>query len=181
VEDVYEMEPEGVGSCVRAGGCVLLISGGTGSVDSNFLAMDERGENVFFTSRDRLVQADTDELIDVYDARVDGGFPNEANATTTLSGCRGEACQTTTTTTNPPAAPVSGTSNFQGTGNDKPENKPAGKPVKVQQKAQRCPKGKVKQKGKCVKQKTSKKHKKGKKKAKKSTPRTSNHKHGGAK
>jgi hypothetical protein len=71
---------------------------------------------------------------------------------------------------------VSGTSNFQGTGNVKPENKPAGKPVE----AQRCPKGKVKQKGKCVKQKAVKKRKKGKKKAKKSTLGPSNHKHGGA-
>jgi hypothetical protein len=174
VEDVYEMEPGDVGSCVRVAGCVLLISAGTGSVDSNFLAMDERGENVFFTSRDRLVKADTDELIDVYDARVGGGFPNEGKAD--LAECRGEACQTTTS--NQPAAPVSGTSGFQGTGNVKPENKPVNKPVKVQQKAQRCPKGKTRHKGKCVKQKIVKKPKK---KAKKSTSRTGNHKHGGAK
>jgi hypothetical protein len=74
VEDVYEAEPAGVGSCVRPDGCVSLISPGTGSVDSNFLAMDESGNNVFFTTRERLVPADTDELIDLYDARVGGGF-----------------------------------------------------------------------------------------------------------
>jgi hypothetical protein len=182
VEDVYEAEPEGVGSCARVAGCVLLISAGTGSVDSNFLAMDENGENVFFTSRDQLVKQDTDNLLDVYDARVGGGFPSEGEAA--LAGCRGEACQTTTTTTttttSPSVAPVSGTSSFQGAGNVKPaEAKSESKPVvRVQQKAQRCPKGKIKQKdGKCVKAKA----KKPRKKAKKSTSRTANRNHGGVK
>ena len=75
VEDVYQFEPEGVGGCGREGGCVGLISAGSEAVDSNFLAADESGKNVFFTTRDRLVGADTDELIDLYDAREGGGFP----------------------------------------------------------------------------------------------------------
>ncbi len=176
VEDVYEDEPEEVGSCARAAGCVSLISAGTGSVDSNFLAMDENGENVFFTSRDQLVKQDTDNLLDVYDARVGGGFPGEGESA--LTGCRGEACQTTTTTTASPAAAVSGTSSFQGTGNVKPQARPESKSaVKVQPKAQQCPKGKVRQKGKCVKRKAKKRRKR----AKKSASRTANHKHGGAK
>ncbi len=135
--------------------------------------MDERGENIFFTSRERLVPADTDELLDVYDARVDGGFSGEAESAG--AGCRGETCQRTS---GPPSAPVSGTSSFQGAGNVKPQAAPEVKPaVRVQPKAQRCPKGKVKQKGRCVKQKA----KKPKKRAKKSTSRTGNHKRGGAK
>jgi hypothetical protein len=160
VEDVYEFEPSGIGTCGRAGGCVSLISSGAGSVDSNFLAMDESGNNVFFTSREQLVKQDTDNLLDVYDARVGGGFAGENE--TAASECRGEACQPTT---NPPAAPNSGTSGFQGTGNVEPE------------KTRQCPKGKVRQKGKCVRQKA----KKQKKNAKKKQPRTAGHERGGAK
>lgn len=159
VEDVYELEPAGVGSCSRQAGCISLISPGTGLVDSNFLAMDESGANVFFTSRQRLVPVDTDELIDVYDARVGGGFPGEGEGG--ASECRGEACQTVPS---PPPAPSSSTSNFQGSGNVPPE--------KPQKNSQKCPKGKVKKNGKCVK----KQAKKPKKKA-----RTAGKKHGGTK
>ena len=74
VEDVYQFEPKGVGSCERDGGCVSLISAGREAADSNFLTMDASGNNVFFTSRDRLVAADRDELVDLYDARVNGGI-----------------------------------------------------------------------------------------------------------
>ncbi len=90
VEDVYEREPDGVGSCARVEGCVFLISAGTGGTDSNFLTMDETGKNVFFTTRDRLVKADEDELIDLYDAREGGGFPSMASPS---AGCGSEQCQ----------------------------------------------------------------------------------------
>ncbi len=171
VEDVYEAEPGGVGSCGRATGCVSLISPGTASVDSNFLAMDENGENVFFTSREQLVKQDTDGLIDVYDARVGGGFASESEA----PECHGEACQPTISLL---TAFSSGTSGFLGAGNIEPENQPENKPAKIQRKAQQCPKGKIKQNGKCV---VKRKAKKQKKKARKRTSRTSNHKRGGAK
>jgi hypothetical protein len=75
-EDVYQFEPLGVGGCERGDGCVSLISGGRSATDSNFLAIDATGDNLFFTTRDRLVPADADELIDLYDARVEGGFPS---------------------------------------------------------------------------------------------------------
>ncbi len=39
--------------------------------------MDESGANVFFTTRDRLVPKDRDDLVDLYDARENGGFANE--------------------------------------------------------------------------------------------------------
>lgn len=80
IEDVYEWEPGGVGSCERAGGCVFLISAGREAVDSNLLAVDESGKNVFFTTRDRLVKRDKDELIDLYDAREGGGEPEGTEA-----------------------------------------------------------------------------------------------------
>jgi hypothetical protein len=89
VEDVYKFRPTGLEGCTRAGGCVTLISGGRGSYDSNFLAVDPSGENVFFTTRQRLVPSDTDSAIDVYDARKGGGFEEPAPT----SGCLGEACQ----------------------------------------------------------------------------------------
>ena len=117
-EDVYEAEPEGAGSCARAGGCVALISPGAGAVDSNFLAADESGANVFFTTRERLVGTDTDSLIDLYDAREGGGFASETE--TQRAECQGEACQPS------PEAPATKTPSsaaFEGKGNVSEEGK----------------------------------------------------------
>jgi hypothetical protein len=114
VEDVYQFEPQGTGSCSRASGCVSLISSGSGSVDSNFLAMDESGANIFFTSRERLVQKDMDELIDIYDAREFGGFPTESESQRTE--CQGESCQPVP---QPPDDATPASSTFHGAGNVK--------------------------------------------------------------
>ncbi len=152
VEDVYEFEPDGVGSCQRQNGCVTLISPGTGAVDSNLLAVDESGKNVFFTSRERLVRTDTDELVDLYDAREGGGFPADTEGQ--RAECQGESCQPSP---NPPAAPTPASSLFHGSGNVAPE------------KTKKCPKGKVRKNGKCVKKKGNK-HRK-----------HANHNRGGAK
>ena len=118
VEDVYEAEPAGVGSCLRPAGCVSLISPGTGSADSNFLAMggegEDEGSNVFFTTREELVPNDTDELIDLYDAREGGGFPSETE--TQRAECQGESCQPVPQAPND-ATPAS--SAFRGAGNVK--------------------------------------------------------------
>ena len=111
VEDVYQYEPGGIGTCVRNGGCVSLISGGTGTADSNFLTMDTTGKNVFFTTRDRLVNGDHDELVDLYDAREGGAAATEPGA----KGCAGETCQ------GPPSSPLfesaPGSFVFSGAGN----------------------------------------------------------------
>jgi WD40-like Beta Propeller Repeat len=112
VEDVYEFEPEGVGSCTKQGGCVSLISAGHEATDSNFLAMDEDGKNVFFTTRDQLVLKDKDDLLDVYVAREGGGFASETE--TARSECQGEACQPQVSAPNDPT-PAS--SSFEGAGN----------------------------------------------------------------
>jgi hypothetical protein len=157
VEDVYEFEPQGVGSCNRADGCVTLISPGSGGVDSNFLAADASGANVFFTSRERLVLKDSDELIDVYDARIGGGFAAETE--TQRTECQGESCQPSP---NSPMALTPASSLFHGAGNVKPST------------AQKCPKGKVRKSGKCVKQKTKKQRKHARK-------RPANYNRGGAK
>jgi hypothetical protein len=112
VEDVYQYEPGGVGTCEREEGCISLISAGHEAVDSNFLAMDEDGTNVFFTSRDQLSQKDHDQLIDLYDAREGGGIPGETE--TARTECQGEACQATV---NAPNDPTPGSSSFEGAGN----------------------------------------------------------------
>jgi hypothetical protein len=78
VSDVYEWEQAGTGSCQseeREGGCIYLLSSGTSPDPSFYLDNDESGENVFFATRAGLVKGDTDKSYDVYDARVNGGFP----------------------------------------------------------------------------------------------------------
>jgi hypothetical protein len=56
-------------------GRVQLISTGTSSAPSHYASSSATGEDIFFTTRSRLAPADTDEIPDIYDARVDGGFP----------------------------------------------------------------------------------------------------------
>jgi hypothetical protein len=112
VEDVYQYEPSEVGTCKRAAGCLNLISAGREPLDSNFLAMDEDGSNVFFTTRDQLVLKDHDDLIDLYDAREGGGIPAETEVA--RAECQGEAC---VPTYSPPNDPTPGSSSFEGAGN----------------------------------------------------------------
>jgi hypothetical protein len=69
-EDVYEYEPERVGSCGFSSGCIGLISSGTSGKESAFLEASENGNDVFFLTAAQLVPADTDNAYDIYDARV---------------------------------------------------------------------------------------------------------------
>ena len=78
-------------------GNVYLISDGTDASHSEvggfqitgLIGIDASGQNIFFVTADQLVGQDTDEDYDVYDARIDGGFP----APTPAANCSGEACQ----------------------------------------------------------------------------------------
>jgi hypothetical protein len=71
VEDVYEYEPTGVGSCESSsGGCVSLISAGDSSKESAFLEATPNGNDVFFLTAAQLLAQDTDTAFDIYDARV---------------------------------------------------------------------------------------------------------------
>ncbi len=138
VNDVYEWEAEGKGSCAEeavAGGCLYLISGGAeGAEPSWFGDADPAGENVFFFTSQSLVAQDRDALVDVYDARVGGGIA--AQEATPSVPCEGEAgCHSAAPA--PPGSPSPGTSSFTGPGNPKPA-------------APSCPKGKVRKKGRCV-------------------------------
>lgn len=146
--DVYEWESEGTGSCTTGiassvnDGCVFLLSGGTSSNDADFMEASEDGSEVFFVSRSQLVPQDGDERLDVYDARVDGGFPVLSLA------CTGTGCQGV-----PPAPPIfasPASATFAGVGNFSPVT--SGPSVKPKAKSQvtRCRRGYVKRRGKCV-------------------------------
>ena len=70
VENVYEYEPAGDGSCAGEPGCVSLLSSGTSTAESAFLDASENGGNAFFLTSAALVSADTNKADDIYDARV---------------------------------------------------------------------------------------------------------------
>ena len=146
VQDVYEWEEQGVGGCARAGGCVYLISSGHGGRNNYLYAMSGSGDDVFFTTSDILAGGDNDTL-SIYDARVNGGFPELPE-----KECIGEGCKPDLTPPPLLAPPVTG---------------PTGPPGNVPP-AKHCPKGKhkVKRHGKqvCVKKKHHhRKHNKSKK------------------
>ncbi len=69
-EDVYEYEPDAVGSCESQAGCVALMSSGESNRESAFLDASENGNDVFFVTNGQLAPQDTDTAADIYDARV---------------------------------------------------------------------------------------------------------------
>ena len=96
-EDVYEWEAPGSGDCTSesfafssaAGGCVGLISSGESPQDSEFVEASPSGSDVFFATSASLLPQDPG-LVDIYDARVGGGFPAPQAPP---APCEGEACQ----------------------------------------------------------------------------------------
>lgn len=82
VTDVYEFDP--------ARGVPSLVSTGKGSEPAAFADASATGDDVFFVTRQRLVKGDRDTLVDLYDARVGGGFPESPEPTVP---CAGDVCQ----------------------------------------------------------------------------------------
>ncbi|HSS43436.1 MAG TPA: hypothetical protein VLK37_12915 [Solirubrobacterales bacterium] len=80
LKDAYEMRD----------GRVALISSGTSADDSAFAGASEDGRDAFFATRERLAPTDIDENRDVYDARINGGFPAPRES---AGGCSGDECQ----------------------------------------------------------------------------------------
>jgi hypothetical protein len=125
-QDVYEWEAPGAGDCgpqsagfePAAGGCVSLISSGEGDRDSEYVDSSGDGDDVFFRTASSLVPQDPG-LLDVYDARVDGGFPSPAPRP---AECEGDRCQLTPPAPGP-AAPAS--EGFVGPGDPKPPKRPS--------------------------------------------------------
>jgi hypothetical protein len=147
-QDVYEWEALGAGGCEpgdpsyfeQNDGCLYLISSGQNSFESIFWEASPDGDDVFFTTAASLLSQDPGS-IDLYDARVGGGFPPATQAVE----CEGEACQS------PPPPPqfnqpASGA--YQGPGNQ----------VKKPQRPCRKGKRKVRRGGKvrCVSRKKAK-------------------------
>jgi WD40-like Beta Propeller Repeat len=92
-------------------GGVQLISGPETGGQAVFLDASTSGDDVFFATRERLAPADADELVDVYDARVDGGLP----APSSPASCQGGACQEPFSAQPSFALPISAA--FTGSGN----------------------------------------------------------------
>jgi len=87
-----------------ADGGAHLISSGRSQDDAHFLDASATGDDVFFVARDRLVGADTDANLDVYNARVGGGFPEPGSG---LAPCQGDRCQGRSNSASPASVPGS--------------------------------------------------------------------------
>jgi DNA-binding beta-propeller fold protein YncE len=151
-KDLYEWQrASGEEACTKAGadlyvpsagGCLSLISSGQSAEDTELIDASEGGRDVFFTTGSSLLPQDPG-LVDVYDARVNGGYPPPAKPPAI---CEGEACQGAAFAPNDPT-PASAA--FKGAGN-----------VKDSVSRSRCPKGKRKArkggKSRCVPRKRHK-------------------------
>jgi len=110
------------------GGNVYLISDGTpagettGKGEAGLVGIDASGQNVFFTTEAQLVGQDKDELSDLYDARIGGGFPAPK-----VDECVGEACQGAFSGSLAPVSP--GSLSPSGVGNLTPPPAPPAKPT----------------------------------------------------
>jgi hypothetical protein len=144
LQDIYEWEAKGVGSCAHPGGCIYLISSGRSERNDYLFAVSDSGNDVFFSTSDLLLSFDLDETPSIYDARVGGGFPEPKSVPCQELACKGPL-------SSPPTLPA-------------PTTAPSGTPQSV-----RCPKGerKVGKNGvtHCVKKKQHRKrHRAGAKK-----------------
>jgi hypothetical protein len=147
-QDVYEWEAVDAGSCSTAspaysapnGGCVSLVSSGESSQDSQFIDASGDGGDVFFTTGQSLLAKDPG-LIDIYDARADGGFPEPAPP---AAACQGETCQGTVS---PPIEQTPTSWTFVGPGNPQPQAA-AARTVKKKAPVKRKQRRKKKRRGK---------------------------------
>ena len=121
--DVYEWRAAGVDGCAHVQGCLALITSGRGGYKNMLLRTADEGQEVFIYTRSTLVaQTGRPEGSlgegNIYDVRVDGGFPPPAPRPTE---CEGDACSS------PPGAPNDATppsATFAGAGNLPPAATP---------------------------------------------------------
>jgi DNA-binding beta-propeller fold protein YncE len=117
VENVYEYEADGEGSCTSATGCISLLSSGSSKQESTFLDASASGSGAFFLTSQPLVPAqDQDSGFDIYDARVcTTESPCLHPSGEESHPCSGEACKGPATSV--PAAPAVPPSTQAGAGN----------------------------------------------------------------
>lgn len=100
-------------------GQIHLITSGGSSDNSVFAGASATGDDVFFVTRERLNATDVDDNLDVYDARVNGGFPDPP----VVQPCVNDSCQGAPAPPPPannPASPL-----VEGDGNAARPTKPA--------------------------------------------------------
>jgi hypothetical protein len=108
VSDAYEFDTQS--------GKPHLLSSGESSQPSYFIDASADGSDAFISTTEPLSRWDIDGSRDIYDARVNGGFPEPAPPP---PSCQGDACQPNPTQLNDPT-PAS--SSFKGLGNQKGAN-----------------------------------------------------------
>jgi hypothetical protein len=184
--DVYEYEPEGVGSCASSvssgsvvfrparafeaegakgeegAGCVGLISSGISPEESAFLDASEGGGNVFFLTQAKLAPQDVDTAFDVYDAHeCTSESPCLPPPAEPPAGCVSEASCKPSPTPQPSIFGLPASATFSGPGDVTP---PPPATVNVTRKAVQCKRGLVKDKqDKCVRAKPRRRRVKAKK------------------
>jgi hypothetical protein len=109
--DVYEWERDGSGTCADSSGCIYLLSDGSSAEGSYLIGASESGDDVFITTRGKLVAEDENENTDVYDIRADAVAPP------TPPRCTGSGCQGVPATppvfATPPSVTYNGVGNFE--------------------------------------------------------------------
>jgi hypothetical protein len=93
-------------------GQVSLLSSGKDPGDSYFMDASASGDDAFILTRQQLSKWDTDLNYDVYDVRVNGGFPEPSAP---VAGCSGDGCQGAQAPA--PAFDAPSSSSFTGAGN----------------------------------------------------------------
>ncbi len=147
--DVYEWEEDGAEEapgvfCGVANGCTHLMTAGEDVGPSNFLGASANGDDVFFASAAQLVPQATPEFTNIYDARVDGGFPPPPPRVECTS-CQGVGSP-------PPLFGPGASLTFTGTGNPAPTM--VSRIASTRRTAKHCAKGKKRRDGRCIKAKT---------------------------
>jgi hypothetical protein len=139
--DVYEWRRAGVDRCGHVQGCLALITTGQGSGLNEIVGTAEEGRDVFIYTPSQLVKQDNDAAGDIYDARVDGGFPEP----TSPVECNGDNCNTPFS---PPSDASPSSASFHGVGNLLPAAAPAPRATKPKPKKKAVKKRKRKKSGK---------------------------------
>jgi hypothetical protein len=117
ITDIYEWEAEGTVNCTDPNGCLHLLNAGTSSVQSFLIGATPDGSNVFIGTHDQLVPSDTDQLGDMYDLRIGGGFPGPTQPVDCAGACQGAYAA--------PAPPTAASVSFFGPENATPGSAPA--------------------------------------------------------